>query len=634
MPPGFTRLFLMIYSPLQTANFSLAALLILLLPGLAWLVWSRTRRGFLALLADAVGISVSLTALTALAGFYLDSRFTRPLLIGLYGLCALVLLIGLVWRATRAQALRPIHWKGLLLGLLGAAGVLGIIIWRLYQARTLILPAWVDSVHHTLIVRTLMENGGLPATLQPYLPAEFSYHFGFHGLAALFAGITGSEPATTLLWFGQLLNALIALSVFRLATEIWGDWRRAILAALLVGFGLHMPAYYLTWGRYTLITGLLLLPLAMAALLRISRQPHDRSAIIIAILLTTGTALSHYTALLLLGFFTLILVVVSLLQPPIHENNQRLPRWSSVWQVVLAAGIGVLLASPWLLRTWQQLGSQATVGVVSPLDSGQAGYFDYILYLLGPTHNVVWLLIAAAGLLWALLRKPASLLAWWGLLLSLLTLPWGLRLGPWRPDHMAIVLFLPASLLAADLVFILVAWVGRLRWAWPKRLVQAVILLAVGAGMIWSAWQTRSILNPDTVFIDPADLDALNWVRETTPPDARFIINTTPWMGSMYRGIDGGYWLLPYAGRQTILPPVMYTYAEPEYVAQVEQRAEKTSELTSCDAGFWTLVEDFKANYVYVRGDRGSMRSDALASCAQLVNVYRQGGVSIYEIVR
>jgi len=80
MPPGFPRLFLMIYSPLQTANFSLAALLILLLPGLAWLVWSRTRRGFLVLLADAVGISVSLTALIALAGFYLDSRFTRPLL--------------------------------------------------------------------------------------------------------------------------------------------------------------------------------------------------------------------------------------------------------------------------------------------------------------------------------------------------------------------------------------------------------------------------------------------------------------------------------------------------------------------------------------------------------------------------
>ena len=259
------------------------------------------------------------------------------------------------------------------------------------------LPAWVDSVHHTLIVRTILDNGGLPATLQPYLPAEFSYHYGFHVLAALFSGLTGTEPAVTLLWFGQLLNALIALSVFRLALELWGDWRRAILAALLVGFGLHMPAYYLTWGRYTLITGLLLLPLAMAALLRISRQPRDGSSILTAILLTAGTALSHYTALLLLGFFTLILVIIHLLQSPVDENGQRLPRWPSAGRPALAAGIGVLLASPWLLRTWQHLGSQATLGLVSPFDSGQAGYFDYILYLLGPIHNAVWLGYCRAG---------------------------------------------------------------------------------------------------------------------------------------------------------------------------------------------------------------------------------------------
>ncbi|MRR29182.1 hypothetical protein EG834_02340, partial [bacterium] len=398
----------MTHSPFQPATFSLVALLILLLPGFAWLLWSRINRGFLVLLADAIGISVSLTALVALAGFYFDVHFTRPLLIGIYALCALLLLMGLIWRLARPNTSRSIRWRPVLSGILGAAGVLGVIAWRLFQARSLVLPAWVDSVHHTLIVRTILENGGLPATLQPYIPAEFSYHYGFHVLAALFSALTGSEPAITLLWFGQVLNALIALSVFRLATEIWGDWRRATLAGLLVGFGLHMPAYYLTWGRYTLITGLLLLPLAMAALVRVSRQPRAGSATVTAVLLTAGTALSHYTALLLLGFFTLILVLVRLLQPSVDENNQRLPRWSSAWRPALAAGFGVLLASPWLLRTWQHLGSQATLGLVSPFDSGQAGYFDYILYLLGPIHNVVWLVIAALGLVWVLLRKPTS----------------------------------------------------------------------------------------------------------------------------------------------------------------------------------------------------------------------------------
>ncbi len=529
-----------------------------------------------------------------------------------------------------AHWLETVRWSGIL----GAAGILGVVAWRLFQARSLVLPAWVDSVHHTLIVRTILDNGGLPATLQPYLPAEFSYHYGFHVLAALFSSLTGTEPAVTLLWFGQLLNALIALSVFRLALELWGDWRRATLAALLVGFGLHMPAYYLTWGRYTLITGLLLLPLAMASLLRISRQPRDGSSILTAILLTAGTALSHYTALLLLGFFTLILVIIRLLQPPVDENGQRLPRWPSAGRPALAAGIGVLLASPWLLRTWQHLSSQATLGLVSPFDSGQAGYFDYILYLLGPIHNAVWLVIAALGLVWALLRKPASVLAVWGLLLALLTLPWGVRLGPWRPDHMAIVLFLPAALLAADLVFSLVERAGRIHWRWPKRLAQALILAAALAGIAWGAWQTRNILNPETVFTNQADLAALNWVRANTPLDARFLINTTPWMGKTYRGVDGGYWLLPYAGRQTILPPVMYTYSAPEFVAKIEKQAEQTSKLTACDAEFWALVDEFQANYVYLHLGQGSLQPEAFANCSQVVNVYRRDGVSIFEIVK
>ncbi|MHB1448181.1 MAG: DUF6541 family protein [Bellilinea sp.] len=625
----------MTFSPLQTATFSLAALLILLLPGAALRVWSPGRCGFLSRLADSIGLSVALTAITALIGFLVGLRFTRPLVIGLYVFCALVLTVGLVWRAIRPGSQLSFSWKGALVGVLGLAALIGLAAWRLYQARELLLPAWVDSVHHTLIVRVIMENGGLPATLDPYLPAEFSYHYGFHVLAALFAGLARVEPAVALLWFGQILNALIALSVYRLAMEVWNDWRRAVLAALLVGFGLHMPAYYLTWGRYTLITGLLLLPLAMAALLRVSRQPTDRLSVFAVVLLTAGVALSHYTTLLLLGFFTIILLAGHLLQSRLPDESEVQPRrWQVVWPVALTALAGVLLAAPWLVRVWQQSSTQAALSLVSPLDSSQTGYWDYILYLLGPVHNAVWLAVAGVGLVWALLRKSARPLPVWGLLLALLTLPWGLRLAPFRPDHMAIVLFLPASLLAADLVFSLVELAGRLSWIWLKRVTQAAVILAALAGLGWGGWQTRDILNPSTVFITQADLDALNWVRENTPPEARFMINTTGWMENIYRGVDGGYWLLSYTGRQAILPPVMYTYAASQFIAQTEEWANQSSKLTTCDAVFWKLVNEFDASYLYLRLGQGSLQPGALVNCPQLVNVYRRGGVSIYEIAR
>ena len=625
----------MVFTPAQTTTYSLAALLILLLPGAALLVWSRQRNSFPSGLADSVGLSVALTAIIALIGFLVGLRFTRPLLIGLYAFCALVLVVGLVWRATRPGALARIRWKWLPVGVLGLAALIGLAAWRLYQARDLLLPAWVDSVHHTLIVRVIMENGGLPTTLDPYLPAEFSYHYGFHVLAALFASLANIEPAVALLWFGQILNALIALSVYRLAMEVWNDWRRAVLAALLVGFGLHMPAYYLTWGRYTLLTGLLLLPLAMAALLRVSRQPTDRSTMLAAVILTAGVALSHYTTLLLLGFFTFILLVAPLLRSRLPDESGVQPRrWQAIWPVALTALGGVLIAAPWLARVWQQTSTQAAISLVSPLNSSQSEYWDYILYLLGPAHNATWLAVAGVGLVWALLRKPARPLAVWGLLLALLTLPWGLRLAPFRPDHMAIVLFLPASLLAADLVFSLVELASKLPWFWLKRVTQATVILAALTGVGWGGWQTRDVLNPGTVFITQADLDALNWVRENTPAEARFMINTTGWMENIYRGVDGGYWLLSYTGRQAILPPVMYTYAASQFVAQTEEWAEQSSKLTTCDAVFWKLVGEFDASYLYLRLGQGSLQPDALVNCPQLVNVYRRGGVSIYEIAR
>ena len=625
----------MVFTPAQTTTYSLAALLILLLPGAALLVWSRQRNSFPSGLADSVGLSVALTAIIALIGFLVGLRFTQPLLIGLYAFCALVLVVGLVWRATRPGALARIRWKWLPVGVLGLAALIGLAAWRLYQARDLLLPAWVDSVHHTLIVRVIMENGGLPTTLDPYLPAEFSYHYGFHVLAALFASLANIEPAVALLWFGQILNALITLSVYRLAMEVWNDWRRAVLAALLVGFGLHMPAYYLTWGRYTLLTGLLLLPLAMAALMRVSRRPTDRSTMLAAVILTAGVALSHYTTLLLLGFFTFILLVAPLLRSRLPDESGVQPRrWQAIWPVALTALGGVLIAAPWLARVWQQTSTQAAISLVSPLNSSQSEYWDYILYLLGPAHNATWLAVAGVGLVWALLRKPARPLAVWGLLLALLTLPWGLRLAPFRPDHMAIVLFLPASLLAADLVFSLVELASKLPWFWLKRVTQATVILAALTGVGWGGWQTRDILNPGTVFITQADLDALNWVRENTPAEARFMINTTGWMENIYRGVDGGYWLLSYTGRQAILPPVMYTYAASQFVAQTEEWAEQSSKLTTCDAVFWKLVGEFDASYLYLRLGQGSLQPDALVNCPQLVNVYRRGGVSIYEIAR
>jgi len=610
-----------------------SASLVLLLPGAVWLAWRPTAEGDgLGQLADGIGLSLALSALAALVFFFAGVHLRVSEVRVAYVLCLLLAAAGWLRRQYRAKAPVALSWRAFLGLGVGALGVLAVLLWRFFQARGLIFPAWVDSVHHVLIVNKILALGGLPETLAPEVNVFFSYHYAFHWLTALFARLSGMASPQAVLWLGQVLNGLVALSVYRLGLALWGERRRAALAGLLVGFAFQMPAYYLAWGRYTLLTGLLLLPLAMAAALDLLRQPSSREAFLRLAVLTAGLALSHYMALYLFALFLLVLALSGLWGVWRAPRRERLWPWLGLG---LAVALGIALAFPWLYRVLWHQGAQAAVRLVSPLDASQMGYLQYILSLAGPLHNHVLFILAAAGAGYALLEERARPLALWGFLLALLMLPWGVRLGPFRPDHMAIVLFLPAALcLAHGLVGgaeVLYARFTRPEWR------RGVVALALGAalGLLgWGAWQTRNVTNPVTQLVTPADVQALDWVRANLPAEARFLINVVPWQGSTYRGVDGGYWLIPYAGRQSLLPPVIYAWGPAQEVARINRWAEQAAQLKTCDAAFWALVDEAGLNYIYVREGQGSLTPQALNQCQGVVPVYRRDGVYIYAVER
>ncbi|MEW6649330.1 MAG: hypothetical protein AB1453_03975 [Chloroflexota bacterium] len=614
----------------------LAGGLVLLLPGAALLVWlPRRAADWLENLADAVGLSLSLSALIALAAFLLDARFSPLALVGVYGFCLLALALGALLRLP-AGASRP-TLRGLAGVLPGAAGLAGALWWRWHQASGLLVPAWVDSLQHTLIVSKIVAHGGIPATLAPLMEVDLSYHYGFHLAAALFAFFAGWSAPDAVLAFGQAVNALIALAVYRLAKGWWGDWKRAALAALLVAFAFQMPAYYVTWGRYTLSAGLVLLPLAMFALQRAAHPQADWSDRLRALLLSAGLALTHLTGLLLLAFWAILLGLEWLRAALRKPGEAAAPGGVSAragWRALLASLAGVLLASPWLWRIWQLWGAQAQVTVVSPLDGGQAAYWDYILYLLGPRYSHILLIAAGCGLILALLQRSPRRLALWGALIALLMLPWGLRLSPIRPDHMAIVLFLPAALLLANLLISGMERAARLPRPALRVGLAGFFALAGVFLVVWGGLNSRDVINRETVLVNRADMDALDWVRANTPAEAVFLINTTQWMSGVYRGVDGGYWLAQLTGRITPLPPILYVKGSKEFARQINARAEQASRLTTCDEPFWALVEDTGAGYVYLREGRGSLQPDGLLNCDRLNPVYRRGGVYIFQITR
>ena len=144
-----------------------------------------------------------------------------------------------------------------------------------------------------------------------------------------------------------------------------------------------------------------------------------------------------------------------------------------------------------------------------------------------------------------------------------------------------------------------------------------------------------NIINPVTILVTQDDLDALAWVKENTPPQARFYINTTYWLNNVYRGVDGGGWLLPYTGRWALVPTVFYGFSpDKAYVLQTREWGERASQVTTCSANFWSLVEDAQLDWVYIREGTGSLQGAGLQDCDGVEETYANDTVRIFTIRR
>jgi len=598
----------------------------LLLPGLAWWAWMGKRgQDPLVSLAQVIGFSLALIILIAELLFLFRVNLTIAGLLLILSFFIILTILGFIKRGFRFQRKYLPH---LIIGLIFFSLTLFL---RFYQARELLLPNWVDSQHHYLIIRVILENGGLPENLSPYLETPFYYHFGFHAVTALFTAISGMQIGASMLLLGQVLNAAISLSTYALGKTLWRDWRPAAMAGLLVSFVTRMPAYYLSWGRYTLLTGMILLPLAMSLAITMLRKPRPWRHTLSLAVLTSGLLLSHYFAASLLAIFLVLLTIAHLLP--------RLKNWAraaaALLPIFLSAVLGLLLALPWLLRVLQFYPGQPKVSAALPesLDGLINGNSSYTWQLLGPTSNHWLLLVAGIGLILGLRHGEEPGFGLWSLLIALMSAPWGIRLSPFRPDHFVIISFLPVTLWAGYLVW--QAGLALSRWSGKRWVELALFSLFLVGWIAWSFPLSSDIINPTTVLVTEDDLAALNWIRENTPEDARFYINTTHWQNSVYRGVDGGGWILPYTGRWALVPTVFYGFSpDKEQSLNLRDWGEAVSEISTCSDAFWDIVEEAELDYVYIREGVGNLQKEGLWGCEGANLKFSNEDVNIYNITQ
>jgi hypothetical protein len=497
---------------------------------------------------------------------------------------------------------------------------------RLLAVRDLAAPPWVDAGRHALITAVMVANGQTISDYAPYLPVErFPYHFGFHTISASLALMTGWPLARLLLVLGQLLNALVPLTVY---TAVWLMTRRrnpAILAAFLVAIPFFFPAYYATWGRFTQLTAMLVMPvlLAFTWLLVRGAARWKRGWWVVA-LLAAGVFYIHFRVFL---FYLPFVVVVWL------WSRGRHGRW-----LLLSGAVGLLLCLPRLLTLAAVTEPVQAISYNLPnynefpwtyVNSGRDRWFTGLAgLLLLPLLAGLWRRRPWAGL-------PLVLVLWVSLLFLLLA---GDYLGlPTTSlvnlNSMYITLFLPLAIYLG--VMLDQVWQWLRGWHWVALVwAYAAMGMLVTAVALFGLRQQMGILNPDTILLRPADLPALVWLDENVPTDATIAVNSWKWLGEAWAGGDGGAWIVPLnqPPRTTTTPPADYIY-DPTLAQEVRAFNEAATAVTdwaALDTAVWLREQGITHLFIGQRG--GFLDPAALSRNPGLRLLYAAEGVFVFEV--
>jgi hypothetical protein len=502
--------------------------------------------------------------------------------------------------------------------------LLGGLAVRLLAVRDLVFPPWVDSIRHALITTLMVEHGQTISNYEPVLPiARFPYHFGFHTLPASLLLMTDWPLPETLLALGQLLNVLVALTVYAAAWLVTRRRGAGLVAAFLVTFPFLFPAYYATWGRFTQGTAMVVMPVLVACVWGLVRGGRGwRGAWWLVGLLAAGLFLIHLRVFIYFLPFPVLVWVGS---------RARRAGW-----LAGAGALALVLVAP---RIWYLFPRSRPIGEVLstseesynafPIGYITAGWERYFIALA-----VLALLVVVLGVLrrrrWA--AFPLVLGLWVGALFLMLA---GRRFGlpeTWlvNLNSMYITLFLQLALLlgmAGDWLWRRLAGNGAMR---------SLRYAGLGAGLVgallFGVRHQITVLNPQTILAEEPDRAALAWMEANLPDSARVAVSSWPWLGGTWSGSDGGAWILPVTGLETTTPPADYSYSAELHrtVAEFNEAASAIEDWSDPASAEWLREEGVTHLYVGARG--GFLDPAELARNPALRLLHQHEGTFVFEV--
>ncbi|MEO5953486.1 MAG: DUF6541 family protein [Chloroflexia bacterium] len=376
----------------------LVFLLLLLLPGLALLLWfpNRLNPGQRLLAAPALSALILpvILLLASLIHFPIGPNKLWAFLL----ICAIAIAIYLVltMRQNKQYAVRStqlLRYPSMLFWIAFALIMLFTIMTRLASLRDLQAGVGMDAYHHTMITALFIRDSGILTGYEPYAPlSSFTYHFGFHTLSAVIGWLTGNTQPSDLMTLvpqvGQIAGSVLPIPALTLfGWRILGNRWVGLVAGAHAGVISIVPSYYAEWSRYTQGLGLAVLPVAWVLFLEVvggwkskgvgSQKSEVRSQsgrfaaswlttsgmswetfvgrVILAVLASAGLFLTHYRiAVLYAGFAALYVIWRAIMDPPeggprgLSVRFSRFLRYAS--RAALVGVLSLALILPWLLN--------------------------------------------------------------------------------------------------------------------------------------------------------------------------------------------------------------------------------------------------------------------------------------------
>ena len=512
------------------------------------------------------------------------------------------------------SAASPSHPERLAFGVLALLTLLAVSV-DLVQIHDVSVPLWVDSVSHAGYIAHLLDVGRLPA--------DNFYHLGYHATVALVMRVTGISLAQGMLIVGQLLIVQAGLSVFLLTRRLTQGATPApsasalagLTAAVCVWFLSPTPSYFVTWGRYPLLLGAAILPLALWAAVVLTDEPSWSSLLLAAVTLA-GLAFAQIR--LTAFYLVFVLLYAAYAASRDRASGTRGEGWRRLGGIGVLIASGALFGGIWLAG----LALRGVTGSAILAENAAAPTIDVetALAVLRSHLGTGFWVIALVGLVAGLVRRSRT--AWmataWYAILMLLSVVSASVAGGLVPTSLVLLMaFIPAGLVIGDNVAALFTRTKESEGHAPTW-AYAAACLALGGIALVAARNMTTIINPATVLYSTADDEAMQFIRDEIPAHSVFLTNSFAWFGSNYVPADGGGWI-PYLTEDRILYPSGELIPDSSGVLQGNVLAE------------WIKAQGIQ--YVYLGTRAGVLtKSDFSSHPERYERVYDRGGVQLYRV--